>query len=64
MHWRYLKKWNVIKDIIKKSKMKSTNLTRKLTISKVDVYNKPKIVSAFNDFFKNIDQKLTNQIPK
>ena len=55
---------NVMKDIIRKSKVKSTNLPRKLTINKVDVYNKPEIADAFNDFFTNIGQKLANQIPK
>ena len=44
MYWRHQKKtWNVMKDIIGKSKIKSTNLLRKLTINKVDVYNKHKI---------------------
>ena len=55
---------NVMKDIIRKSKVKSTNLPRKLTINKVDVYNKPEIADAFNDFFTNIGQKLASQIPK
>ena len=58
------KTWNVMKDIIGKSKIKSTNLPRKLTINKVDVYNKPEIADAFNDFFTNIGQKLASQIPK
>ena len=40
---------NVMKDLIGKS-----NLPRKLTINKVDVYNKPEIADAFNDFFTNI----------
>ena len=35
------KTWNIIKDITAKSKIKSTNLPRKLTIDKVDVHNKP-----------------------
>ena len=52
------------KDIIGKSKIKSTNLPCKLTISKMDVYNKPEIANAFNDFFTNIGQKLASQIPK
>ena len=39
-----------MKDIIGKSKIKTTNLPRKLRINKVDVYNKPKIADAFNDF--------------
>ena len=51
-------------DIIGKSKTKSTNLARKLTINKVDVYHKPEIADTFNDFFTNIGQKLASQIPK
>ena len=53
-----------MKDMIGKAKIKSTNLPRKLTINKVDVYNKREIADAFNDFFTNIGQKLANQIPK
>ena len=53
-----------MKDIIGKSKFKSTNLPSKLTINKVDVYNKPKIADVFNDLFTNIGQKLASQIPK
>ena len=60
MYWRC----NVMKDIIGKSKIKSTNLPHKLTINKVDVYNKLEIAGAFNDFFTNIGQKLASQIPK
>ena len=40
------------------------NLPRKLTIEKVDVYNKPETADAFNDFFTNIGQKLASEIPK
>ena len=47
-----------------KRHIKLTNLPRKLTINKVDVYNKPEIADAFNDFFTNIGRKLTSQIPK
>ena len=53
-----------MKNIIGKSKIKLTNLPRKLTINKVDVYNKPKTADGFNDFFTNVGQKLANQIPK
>ena len=53
-----------MKDIIGKSKIKLTNLPRKLTIKKVDVYNIPEIANSFNDFFTNIGQKLASQIPK
>ena len=53
-----------MKDIIGKSKIKSKSLPRKLTINKVDVYNKTEIADAFNDFFTNVGQKLASQIPK
>ena len=43
-----------MKDIIGKSKIKLTNLPRKLTINKVNVYNKPKIADTFNVIFTNI----------
>ena len=49
-----------MKDIIGKSKIKSTNFPRKLTINKVDVYNKPERADAFNDFVTNIGQKLAS----
>ena len=41
-----------------------TNLPRKLTINKVNVYNKPEIADVSNDFFTNIGQKLDSQISK
>ena len=52
-----------MKDIIEKSKIKSANLPRKLTVNKVNV-NKREIADAFNDFFTNVGQKLASQIPK
>ena len=43
-----------MKEIIGKSIMKSTNLPRKFTINKVDIYNKLlKIADASNDFLTN-----------
>ena len=58
------KTWNVMKYVIGKSKIKSTNIPHKLTISKKDVYNKRKAADALNDFLTNIGQKLANQISK
>ena len=49
-----------MKDIIGKSKIKSTNFPRKITINKVEVSNKPEIADAFNDFVTNIGQKLAS----
>ena len=57
MYWNIKKTWNVMKDTFRKSKIKSTNLQHKLTINKVDVFNKREIAGAFNDFFTNICQK-------
>ena len=50
--------WNVMKDIIGTSKIKSTYLPGKFIINKVDVYNKPEIADTFNDFFTIIGQEL------
>ena len=47
-----------------KVKNKIDKLPSKLRIKKVDVYNKPEIADAFNNFFTNIGQKLACQIPK
>ena len=58
------KTWNFMKDIIGKSKIKSTNLPHKLTINKGYVYNESKVADTLNDFFTNIGQKLVIQIPK
>ena len=51
-----------MKDIIGKSKIKLTNIPCKLTSNKVDVYNKPEIVNAFNDFFINWPFKYKNHL--
>ena len=53
-----------MKYVIGKSKIKSTNIPHKLTISKKDVYNKRKAADGLNDFLTNIGQKLANQISK
>ena len=53
-----------MKDITGKSKIKLANFPGKLTINKVDVYNKTKIANGFYDFVTNTGQKLASQIPK
>ena len=60
----FKKTWNIIKGIIGKLKLKSTNFPQTLTINKVDAFNKPKITNAFKDFLTNNGQKLASQIPK
>ena len=46
------KTWKVMEDIIGKSKIKLTNLPSRVTINKVDVYNKPETAYAFDDFLQ------------
>ena len=43
-----------MKDIIGNSEIKLTNLPRKLTLNKVNLYNKPKKPDTVNYFFTNI----------
>ena len=43
-----------MKDIIGNSEIKLTNLPRKLTLNKVNLYNKPKKPDTANYFFTNI----------
>ena len=50
-----------MKDVIGKSNIKTTNLPRKLTINKADVFTKLETADAFSDFFTNIGQKLISQ---
>ena len=51
-----------MKDIIERSKIKLINLPRKLTINKVDVYNKFKVANGYNDFFTSISKKLVKHL--
>ena len=53
------KTWNIMKDIIEKSKIKLAILLHKLTINKLGVYIKPRIADAFKNFFTNIGQSNT-----
>ena len=59
------KTWKCYERYNWKIKKKSTNFPYKLTINKMDVYNKSELANVFNDFFTNIKQKkLASQIPK
>ena len=53
-----------MRDIIEKSKIRSTDLPPIVTTNKVYVYNTSKIANAFDDSFTKIGQKLASQIQK
>ena len=58
------KTWNVVRDIIEKSKIRSTDLPPIVTTNKVYVYNTSKTANAFDNSFTKIGQKLASQIQK
>ena len=53
-----------MKQLIEKMTIKSSNLTRKITINKVDLFDQTKIAHDFNSFFTNIGKNLASKIPK
>ena len=57
------KTWSIMKALIGKIKLKSSNLPRRITVNEVDVFDKRKIANEFNAFFTNIGGKLANKIP-
>ena len=57
------KTWSIMKELIGKIKLKSSNLPRRITVSKVDIFDKSKIAYEFNAFFTNIRSKLASKIP-
>ena len=52
-----------MKEIIGKIKPKSSNLPRRITVDKVDIFDERKIANEFNAFFTNIGSKLASKIP-
>ena len=52
-----------MKELIGKVKLKSSNLPRKITGDKVDLFDQTKIVHEFNFFFTNIEKNLASKIP-
>ena len=43
-----------MKELIGKMTLKSSNLPRKITVNKVDLFDQTKIAHEFNSFFTNI----------
>ena len=57
------KTWSIMKELIGKIKLKSSNLPRRITVNDVDIFDERKIANEFNAFFTNIGSKLASKIP-
>ena len=54
--------WSIMKELIRKIKVKSSNLPRRITVNEVHIFDKRKIANEFNAFFTNIGSKLASKI--
>ena len=52
-----------MKELIGKVTLKSSNLSRKITVYKVDLFGETKIAHEFNSFFTNAGKNLASKIP-
>ena len=52
-----------MKELIAKVKLKSSNLSRKITVNKVDLFDLTKIAHECNSFLTNIRKNLASKIP-
>ena len=52
-----------MKELIRKMTLKSSNLPRKITVNKIDLFDQTKIAHEFNSFFTNIEKNLASKIP-
>ena len=57
------KTWEIIKEVIGKTKLKNNLLPRRLIINGIESYNKQNIAESFNKYFSNIGQNLASTIP-
>ena len=51
------KTWSIMKELIGKIKLNSSNLPRRITVNEVDIFDECKIENEFNAFFTNIRNK-------
>ena len=49
-----------MKELIRKIKLKSSNLSRRITVNEVDIFDESKIANEFNAFFSSIGSKLAS----
>ena len=52
-----------MKELIRKVKLTSSNLPRRITFKKVDLFDQTKTTHKFSSFFTNIGKKLASKIP-
>ena len=52
-----------MKELIVKVTLKSSNLPRKITVNKVDLFNETKIAHEFNSFFTDVRKNQASKIP-
>ena len=57
------KTWDVIKEVIGKTKIKNNAPPRSLIINTIETYDQKTIANNFNDFFVNVGLKLAANIP-
>ena len=53
----------MLKELIGKMTLKSSNFPQKITVNKVGLFDQKKIEHEFNSFFTNIGKKLASKIP-
>ena len=58
------KTWQIIKEVIGKSKLIHSTLPRKTVINKNVILEEQQIANAFNNFVINIGPKLADDMPK
>ena len=56
------KTWNVMKEIIGKSKLQSEKFPRKISIEGNDIYNECEIANQFNNYFSKVGPTLAKDI--
>ena len=57
------KTWDTIKEAIGKTKIKSNNFPRKITINKNETFDEDLIANTFNKYFVNVGPDLARNIP-
>ena len=57
------KTWHTMEELVGKTKLKSSNLARKIIFNEGDIFVELKIVIEFKSFFTNIGRKLASKIP-
>ena len=54
--------WSVIKEVIGKTKIRSSKLPRRLVLNGIETYDKTAIANGFKDYFSSIGEKLAKNI--